>query len=141
MVEASRILLAARQDVWALVAEPYHLPDWWPAYSGVEPDRRGLAEQARWTVLRSRTPGFLRRPRGKGVIVIRRVLPGFELAWHDPAQNLEAGIRLQDEGSAHTRATAWVDGPSWRVRAEGAKGMPRLALARLYDLCQTAARL
>jgi uncharacterized protein YndB with AHSA1/START domain len=35
MIEASRVLLAPRVDVWALLAEPYHLPDWWPSYTGV----------------------------------------------------------------------------------------------------------
>jgi uncharacterized protein YndB with AHSA1/START domain len=140
MPSASRVLLAPREDVWALLAEPYHLPDWWPAYSGVEPDRRGLAEDARWTVVRSRAPGFLRRPRGRGLIVIRRVVPGVELSWLDLAQNLEAGVRLEDEGR-QTRATAFVDGALWRIFAEGANGLPRLAVARLYDLCQTAGRL
>jgi uncharacterized protein YndB with AHSA1/START domain len=134
------VLLASREDVWAIVAEPYHLPDWWPAYSGVEPDRRGLAEGARWTVLRSRTPGFLRKPRGKGLIIIQRVSPGEELAWLDSSQNVEAGLRLEDEGRG-TRATAFVDGPLWRLLAEGARGLPRLAVARLYDLCQTATSL
>jgi hypothetical protein len=91
-------------------------------------------------VLRSRAPGLLRRPRGKGLIVIRRVALGSELSWHDIAQGLDAGLRLDDEGR-HTRATAFVDGPFWRVLAEGGRGLPRLALARLYDLCQTAASL
>lgn len=140
MITASRVLLASRADVWAIVAEPYHLPDWWPAYTGVEPDRRGLVEGARWTVLRSRTPGFLRKPRGKGLIVIQRVSPGEELAWLDLSQNVEAGLRLEDEGRG-TRATAFVDGPFWRLLAEGARGLPRLAVARLYDLCQTASAL
>ena len=134
------MLVASREDVWALVAEPYHLPDWWPAYTGVEPDRRGLAEGARWTVLRSRTPGFLRKPRGKGLIVIQRVSPGEELAWLDLSQNVEAGLRLEDEGRG-TRATAFVDGSLWRLLAEGARGLPRVAVARLYDLCQTATSL
>jgi uncharacterized protein YndB with AHSA1/START domain len=141
MIEASRVLLAPRDDVWALVAEPYNLSDWWPAYTGVEPDRRGLAEGARWRVIRSRTPGFLRRPKGQGIIIVRRVSPGAELAWHDVPQNLDAGLRLADEGGGHTLATAFVDGPFWRLLAEGAFGLPRLALARLYDLCQTAASL
>jgi uncharacterized protein YndB with AHSA1/START domain len=140
VITASRVLVASREDVWALVAEPYHLPDWWPAYTGVEPDRRGLAEGARWTVLRSRTPGFLRKPRGKGLIVIQRVSPGEELAWLDLSQNVEAGLRLEDEGRG-TRATAFVDGSLWRLLAEGARGLPRVAVARLYDLCQTATSL
>jgi hypothetical protein len=139
-IEASRVLLAPREDVWALVAEPYHLPDWWPSYTGVQPDRRGLAEGARWAVTRSRAPGFLRRPRGQGLIVIRRVVARTELAWLDVAQNLEAGVRLDDEGR-NTIATAFVEGPYWRLLAEGARGLPRQAVARLYDLCQTAATL
>jgi uncharacterized protein YndB with AHSA1/START domain len=140
VIEASRVLLAPREDVWALLAEPYHLPDWWPGYTGVEPDRRGLAEGARWTVMRSRAPGLLRRPRGSGIIVIRRVVPATELAWHDVRQGIEAGVRLDDKGR-DTLATAYVDGPYWRLLAEGARGLPRLAVARLYDLCQTAASL
>jgi uncharacterized protein YndB with AHSA1/START domain len=140
VITASRVLLAPRGDVWAIVAEPYNLPDWWPAYTGIEPDRRGLAEGARMTVLRSRAPGLLRKPRGKGLIIIRRVSPARELAWLDLAQNVEAGLRLEDEGRG-TRATAFVDGPFWRLFAEGARGLPRLAVARLYDLCQTASTL
>jgi uncharacterized protein YndB with AHSA1/START domain len=140
VITASRVLLAPRGDVWAIVAEPYNLPDWWPAYTGIEPDRRGLAEGARMTVLRSRAPGLLRKPRGKGLIIIRRVSPARELAWLDLAQNVEAGLRLEDEGRG-TRATAFVDGPFWRLFAEGARGLPRVAVARLYDLCQTASTL
>jgi uncharacterized protein YndB with AHSA1/START domain len=140
MPSASRVLLAPREDVWALVGEPFSLSDWWPAYSGVEPDRRGLAEDARWTVVRSRTPGFLRRPRGSGLIIIRRVTPGAELAWHDVQQSLDAGLRLEDS-AGHTKATAWVEGPLWRLLSEGARGLPQQALARLFDLCQTAEAL
>jgi hypothetical protein len=138
---STRDLIAAREDVWRLVAEPYHLPDWWPAYSGVEPDRRRLAEGARWEVVRSRRPGFIRRPRGRALIVIRRVYPGREIRWFDVAQELEAGIRLDDAGPGRTRATAFVDAPLWRLLTEGARGLPRTAVGRLYDLCQTAATL
>jgi hypothetical protein len=140
LVEASRVLRSPRTDVWALVSEPYHLPDWWPAYSGVEPDRRGLSEGARWTVLRGTRPGFLRKPGGRGLILLERVRTATELAWLDLAQNVEAGVRLDDEGR-DTRATAFVSGPFWRIYAEGARGVPPLAVARLYDLCQTAAEL
>ena len=140
LVEASRVLRSPRADVWALVGQPYHLPDWWPSYSGVEPDRRGLAEGARWTILRGRRPGFLRKPGGRGMILLERVRPATELVWLDLAQNIEAGLRLDDEGR-DTRATAFVSGPFWRIYAEGARGLPSLAVARLHDLCQTAAGL
>jgi uncharacterized protein YndB with AHSA1/START domain len=138
--EESRSLVAPREDVWALVAEPFHLPDWWPGYTGVEPDRRGLAENARWKVVRGRRPGLLRKPLGTGLIVVRRVTPGRELAWHDLAQMVEMGLWLDDEGR-ETKATAWVEGSPWRLYAEGARLLPRYALARLHDLCQTASAL
>lgn len=138
-VEASRELLASRPDAWALVAEPYHLPDWWPGYTGVEPDRRGLAEGARWQVRRGGTPGLVRTPGGDGTIVIRRVLEGTELAWHDVQQGIDCGVRLAAHGPDRTLATAWVEGSWWRLLLEGARGLPREAARRLYDLCQTAA--
>ena len=141
MIRAERVLLAPRADVWALIAEPYHLPDWWPGYTGVNPDRRGLAQNARWRVSRSRAPGLLRRPGGEGVIVITEVDEGLTFAWHDVAQGLDAGITLANAGDAQTRATAYVSGPSWRLWVEGVRDHPERALARLHDLCQTAASL
>ena len=141
MIEASRELLAPRPDVWKLVSEPYHLPDWWPGYTGVRPDRRGLAANARWTVVRARVPGLLRRPGGEGLIVITEVAEGLELRWHDVQQQIDAGIALANAGVERTRATVSVDGPWWRLFAEGARDLPDRALRRLHDLCQTAASL
>ncbi len=51
-IDAQTELLATRPEVWALLAEPEHLADWWPAYASIRPDRRGLAEGARWEVVR-----------------------------------------------------------------------------------------
>ena len=141
MIEATRDLLAPRRDVWDLVAEPYHLPDWWPAYTGVQPDRRGLSPGARWGVHRARVPGLLRRPGGEGLIVIRVVDPGLELRWHDVQQRIDAGLELANAGDDGTRARAWVDGAPWRLLLEGARDLPDRALQRLHDLCQTAATL
>ena len=141
MITASRELLASRADVWELVSEPYHLTDWWPAYTGVKPDRLGLAPNARWEVVRSRTPGFFRKPRGQGLIVIKEVAHERILRWHDVAQRLDAGVQLEEAGPGRTRATAFVDGSFWRLYTEGARELPRRAVARLYDLCQTASSL
>ena len=138
--EAAQVLPVPREDVWALVSQPFHLPDWWPGYTGVEPDRRGLDENARWAVVRSARPGFMRRPHGTGLIIIRSVIPGRELAWHDLAQKLDMGLRLENEGR-ETRATALVEGASWRFYAEGARSLPPQAVARLHDLCDTASGL
>ena len=141
LIEATGELQSDRADVWALVAEPYHLPDWWPGYTGVKPDRRGLVENARWQVIRSTSPGLLRRPVGEGVIVITKVLAGWELRWHDVKQDIEAGVRLDNAGTGRTRATTFVSGPWLRLVTEGARGLPDRALTRLRDLCQTAASL
>jgi hypothetical protein len=141
LIEEVGELQSERRDVWALVSEPYHLPDWWPAYTGVKPDRRGLAEGARWEVIRSRVPGLIRRPEGEGLIVIGRVLEGWEVSWHDVNQQLEAGVKLDNAGTGRTRATIFVSGAWLRLVAEGARGLPREALKRLQDLCQTAASL
>jgi len=138
--EASQVLPVSREKACALISEPYHLPDWWPGYTGVEPDRRGLEENARWTVVRGSRPGFMRKPRGTGLILIRRVSPGSELTWHDLGQKLDMGVRLEDEGRG-TKATAWVSGAAWRLYAEGARSLPTKAAARLQDLCDTASGL
>jgi len=141
VIEDSRELLAPKTDVWALVSEPYHLPDWWPAYTGVHPDRLGLAPNARWQVRRTSAPGLLRRPSGEGMIVITFVDPGLELRWRDVEQGVEAGIRLANADGGRTRATVYVDGTWWRVALEGARDLPRQSLIRLHALCQTAAGL
>jgi uncharacterized protein YndB with AHSA1/START domain len=136
-VEASRRLLAAREDVWALLAEPYHLSDWWPGYTAVRPDRRGLAVGARWTVVRSANPGLLRRPGGEGLIVIDSVEPTLALAWHDLEQSFRADVSIATV-DAETDATLVLDAPFWRLFVEGLRSAPQQALARLHELCQTA---
>jgi len=141
VIEATRELLADRRDVWAVVSEPYHLAEWWPGYQGITPDRRGLAEGARWKIIRGIGPGFLRRPEAEGTIEIVRVLEGYELRWRDFEQGFEAGIQLDNAGVGRTRARAFTEGPWWRLLAEGGRALPRQALARLYDLCQTAVEL
>ncbi len=140
-IEATAELQSDRGDVWALVAEPYHLPDWWPAYTGVEPDRRGLAVDARWRVLRNAAPGILRKPEGEGLIILTRVVEGWELGWHDVKQGIGAGVLLDNAGTGRTRATTFVKGPWHVLFLEGARGLPEAAATRLRDLCQTAASL
>ena len=137
MIEATREIDSPRADVWTLVSEPYHLADWWPGYSGTHPDRLGLAPNARWRVTRSRTPGFLRRPGGEGLIVIKVVDPGLELAWYDVQQKIDAGLSLRNAPDGGTAARAWVNGQWWRLTVEGARDLPKQALDRLHGLCQT----
>ena len=140
-IEAQRQLIAARGDVWDLISEPHHLSDWWPEYTTIRPDRRGFAEGARWQVTRGGSPGFLRRPGGSGLIVLRRVEPPLRFGWHDHEQRFDAEIRLEPAPEGLTRATLTIEATPWRLVAEGLRPVPRQALARLHALCQTAATL
>lgn len=140
-IEAQRELIAARDDVWGLLSEPHHLSDWWPEYTTVRPDRRGLAEGARWQVTRGGSPGFLRRPGGEGLIVVNAVEAPFRFGWHDLQQGFAAEIRLEPAPEGHTRATLSIEATPWRMVMEGLRPTPRQALARLHALCQTAATL
>jgi hypothetical protein len=140
-IEAQRELLATRDEAWSLVAEPHHLSDWWPGYVTIRPDRRGLAEGARWQVVRASAPGLLRRPGGEGLIVVTLVEPGVRFAWRDVQQAFAAEIRLEPAPQGHTRARVAVDTSWWRLVAEGLRSEPQKALARLHALCQTAATL
>jgi uncharacterized protein YndB with AHSA1/START domain len=131
-------LLAPRDDVWAVLAEPYHLSDWWPGVAAVEPDRRGLAAGARWQ-LRGREPTLFRRAQGATVLVVGRVEPGETFAFHLVQSRLDVELRLETTGPERTLATLSVSGPFLALRFR--RALPQLALRRLYDLCQTAAGL
>jgi uncharacterized protein YndB with AHSA1/START domain len=139
-VDATGTLLAPRGDVWALVAEPHHLSDWWAGYRAVRPDRRGLAEGARWTVVRSLDAGLglFRKPESEGLIVLQTVEPQRTLAWHDLQQGFDARIDLDDAPDGLTAARMTLEAPWLRLRSEGLRHLPETALTRLRDLCQTA---
>jgi uncharacterized protein YndB with AHSA1/START domain len=142
-IEARGELVAPLEDVWEIFAEPYHLPDWWPGYQGVEPDRRGLAAGARWRIARGtlRAPTGLRRPGAEGTLVVSEVAPRHRLAWHDVEQRTDVTVTIEAGPSRHTLVTVTLDAPVWRIVLEGLQGVPRQAVRRLYDLCQTAAEL
>ena len=138
---ASRELLAPREDVWAFLAEPYHLSDWWPTISGVRPDRRGLAPGARWEIVGAPQATFMRRPRAEGVLLVREVDPHERVVWDLPDERLQVEVRIETLGPERTRATVAVEGP-WRPEVFGPRRrLPHLALGRLHALCQTAASL
>jgi uncharacterized protein YndB with AHSA1/START domain len=144
-VEARAVLLAPPGDVWKLLAEPYHLTDWWPGYQGVEPDRHGLAPGARWRVVRGptgvATGGLLRRPGATGTLVIGEVVEGRVIAWHDVEQGVDVRATLEPAAGRRTEVRLALEASGWRVSLEGLRPVPRRAARRLYDLCQTAAEL
>ena len=131
---ADRTLLAPIDDVWAFLAEPYNLADWWPGVSGVEPDRRGLAPGARWRVISPNTPSFLRRPQASGALLILDVVPMERIVFQLTGDRIEAELSLRAVDERRTEASLVVDGPfliGLRRR------YPAQALDRLYDLVQT----
>ena len=112
MASATRELLAAREDVWGFLAEPYHLSDWWPGIVGVEPDRRGFAVGARWRVstvanplpivLLSRLPRIGRPsgPTGVQTLVIGEIAAPERWAWQ-----LVPGARGGRRGGCRRRSS------------------------------------
>jgi uncharacterized protein YndB with AHSA1/START domain len=138
-VKSERDLLASPREVWALLAEPRHLSDWWPGYRSIRPDRRGLEVGARWEVVRSQA-GLLRRPGEEGLVAITAVEQDRRLAWHDVQQRFTATVAIEGEDS-QTRARVTVEAPWWRIPVEGLRLAPQEALSRLHALCQTAAGL
>ena len=137
-ISASRELLASRADVWSFVAEPHHFSDWWPGIAAVRPDRRGLAEGARWEVHTEDRPTLLRRATSSGMLLVRQVRPLESFAWTLTGDHIDAELRLEARGDDRTLAVLEVDAP-WLFGFS--RTLPRRALTRLHALCQTAAEL
>ena len=132
MRTASKELLAPRADVWGFLAEPYHLSDWWPGIVGIEPDRRGFAPGARWKV-RLRTQNvFTGRRERETMLLVGEVDPFERWTWHLLSGKLDVELRLRALTAERTLLTCTTS---------GRRGLPELALQRLYDLVQTAATL
>jgi hypothetical protein len=125
---ASRELLAGRSDVWAFLAEPYHLADWWPTITGVEPDRRGLAPGARWKVIVASKNIFVGVRRRESMLLVRVVEPYERFAWHVLSPKEDAEVSLMAVEQDRTLVTVGCT-----------RNSPERALQRLYDLVQTAA--
>ncbi len=103
--EASRELLAPRADVWAFLAEPFHLPDWWPGISGLQPDRRGFAPGARWQVVGSDRPSLFRRPNMTGTLLVTAVEPYERFAFQLTRERIQVTLKLAAPAPDRTLAT------------------------------------
>ena len=137
-VSATRELLAPRTDVWRFLAEPYHLSDWWPGISGVQPDRRGLAAGARWAVRGDDRPTLFRGAARPGLLLVRAVEEPTRLSWHLTRDGLDVEIELEETRPDRTRATVVVES-RWLFGSR--RSLPERALARLHALVQTAAEI
>jgi hypothetical protein len=126
--EASLELLASRSDVWSFLAEPYHLSDWWPGITGVEPDRRGFSPGARWKVHATKWNPLAGTRSVETMLLVREIEQFERWTWHllQPATDVE--IRVQSIAPDRTRVTV-----------AASRGKPAVAVKRLYDLVQFAA--
>lgn len=132
---ADRTLPASVDDVWALLADPYSLGRWWPGIAGVEPDRRGLAPGARWSIVGPSKPSLLRKPEMTGGLVVLAVAPGRRLAFQLTTDRIEADLTLHAVDEASTSVSLVVDAP-WLIGIR--RTFPAKALARLAALVRDA---
>jgi len=133
--EAERVLLAPIGDVWSFVAEPYHLSDWWPGITGVEPDRRGLAPGARWKV---QGPAYFRKSDTPALLLVREVEPMERFAFELARSRTLVEVKLRATDEDRTEVVVAVSG---RLLFGPRSSLAREAVGRLYDLVQTAADL
>lgn len=134
---ASRELLASPADVWAFLAEPRHLSDWWPNVGFVEPDRRGLAEGARW-LIRSRESTWIRSADAEDTLLVHSADEPRRFAFELVRARVRAALELTEVASGRTQAELVVSGPLLRGFT---RSLPRDALDRLYSLIQTEAEV
>ena len=137
-VSASRELIASRDDVWEFIAEPRHFADWWPGIAAVRPDRRGLAEGARWEIVTADRPTLLRRATSSGMLLVCAVRAPELFAWTLTGDHIDAELRLEVSADDRTVARLELDAP-WLFGIS--RAVPQRALTRLHALCQTAAEL
>ena len=133
---ADRVLLASLADVWAFLAEPYNLADWFPGVSGVEPDRRGLAPGARWKVIGPNEPSYFRRPQLGGSLLVLEVVPLRHVSFQLTSEHAEVGLDLEPVEDGETQATLAVEAP--RFGGMG-RDVPSQALAGLAALVRQPA--
>jgi uncharacterized protein YndB with AHSA1/START domain len=135
---AARELLAPREDVWAFLAEPNHLSDWWPGINGVQADRRGRAPGARGGHQGRGRPTYVvaRRPDVAGTLIFLDVRPPEFAAWQFVQARLDVELRLTEAAANRTRAELTISAP---LLAGLRRSLPYKALTRLYALCQTGA--
>jgi uncharacterized protein YndB with AHSA1/START domain len=145
---AERTLLAPLDDVWAFLADPYRLADWWPGIRGVEPDRRGLAPGARWKIVGGDVmsgeplrpvfgPGMFKRPSAAGTLLVTDVVRGVRIAFQLVNEHISAEIELSTVDASRTGVAVTVDASWPAVRRSYAKD----AVRRLYDILQTGAEI
>ncbi len=106
----TRTLAAPRENVWAIVADPYHLPRWWPKVERVE----GVTDEGWTTVLRAeRSRRMLRAD-----YTLTAAEPPRLRAWKQEIEGtpfegvvslVALRLELEETGPAETTATLTLD--------------------------------
>ncbi len=117
-----------RADVWRVLAEPYHFADWWPGAVGVQPDRRGFAEGARWKLRLLTSNPLAGRTERETMLLVREVVDGERIVFHLLSAKCDIAIELR--AASQTRTAVTIEASGWRADPAG-------ALKRLRDLCET----
>ena len=106
----TRTLAAPRDEIWALVADPYHLPRWWPKVERVE----GVTDEGWTTVLRAERSGRTLR----ADFSLTASEPPRLRAWRQEIEgtpfesvvsSVEVELALEEAGPAATTATLTLD--------------------------------
>lgn len=126
---ATELVPAPRAEVWAILAEPLHLPDWWPGLLAVAPDRRGFAPGARWSATVTRRNPFRGVRRVETALLVRDVDLYERWTWHLVARRLDVEIRLR-AANAGTEVTVTTS----------RRGEAAAAVSRLRELVLTVHR-
>ena len=101
---ATERIPAPRAEVWAVLAEPLHLPDWWPGLLAVEPDRRGFAPGRALGGHRDEPQPFLGSRRVETTLLLRDIDLYERWTWHLVNRRLDVEIRLRAAASTRPRS-------------------------------------
>ncbi len=135
--EARRTLPAPVEDVWAVLAEPERLAEWWPGIEAVDPGRRGLVPGGLWRVEGGRSkPSFRRRPEMTGELLVIEVVPRSRVAFQLLSECIDVELGLEPTEDDQAAATLVVEAP-WFIGV--GRAFPSQALSRLAALVRPAA--
>jgi uncharacterized protein YndB with AHSA1/START domain len=129
---ARRTLPAPVDDVWAVLAVPQQLADWWPGVVRVEPTvRRALAPGAVWRLEGTNRPSLRLRPQAAGELLVLEVVPLRRVAFQLLGDRMDVELELEPAGEDATEASLAVE-VSWLFGV--GRAFPSKALSRLAAL-------
>ena len=133
---ARRVLPAAVDEVWAVLAEPGRFAEWWPGVERVGSTvRRGLAPGALWQIEGANRLSLLRRPELGGTLLVLEVVPHRRLAFQLGEARIDVELELESTEDGQAAATLAVEVP--RFTGIG-RAFPSQALGKLAELVRSA---